>query len=215
MTEIWFIRHGETEWNRTHRLQGWRDTPLNSAGQSQAEKLAERMVIDAQRTPFDAIYASDLQRARQTADATATRLNMAVHTEPGIRERGYGVLEGLNRGELERDQPEQYAAWKSREPVRALNGGESLGEFQRRVLTAVDSIVSKHPDERLLVFTHGGVLDILWRRALDLPLDAHRRDPVLNVSVNRIGIADTGWTLLSWGDVAHVKDETADDFSAR
>ena len=96
MTEIWFIRHGETDWNRQRRLQGWQDIPLNEAGRQQAAQLAARMRDEAVQTRFDALYSSDLQRARDTAQPVAEQLDLRIRTEPGIRERGFGVLEGLD-----------------------------------------------------------------------------------------------------------------------
>ena len=213
MTEIWFIRHGETDWNRQRRLQGWQDTPLNEAGRAQAAQLARRLSEDARRAPFSALYSSDLQRAHATAAAVAAPLGLAVQTEPGVRERGFGVLEGLEIGRVDDLAPQAAAAWKSRDPVRELEGGETLGAFQRRVVDAVHALAERHAGERVLVFTHGGVLDIVWREAQGVPLDAPRQAPLLNAGINRIAVAAGQWSLLDWGDVAHVA-HSSDDVTA-
>ena len=134
MTEIWFIRHGETDWNRQRRLQGWQDIPLNEFGRNQAGLLASRLREDARGTPFDAIYSSDLQRAHATATPVSEQLDLRVRVEPGIRERGFGVLEGLDLERIDVLAPEAAAAWRSRDPLRALDGGETLGQFQSRVI---------------------------------------------------------------------------------
>jgi probable phosphoglycerate mutase len=211
MTEIWFIRHGETDWNRTRRIQGWKDIPLNDAGELQAQRLAERLEREAQHQPFNALYSSDLQRAHHTALPVAERLTMRVRTEPGIRERSYGVLEGLDTITSEQLAPEARAAWKSRDPDRAIEGGESLGQFRTRILSTVEDLAVRHRDERVLVFTHGGVLDILWRRAKGLPLDAPRDVPLLNVGINRIVIDGTDWRVDTWADVSHMGMATDSD----
>jgi probable phosphoglycerate mutase len=211
MTEIWFIRHGETDWNRTRRIQGWKDIPLNDAGELQAQRLAERLEREAQHQPFNALYSSDLQRAHHTALPVAERLAMRVRTEPGIRERSYGVLEGLDTITSEQLAPEARAAWKSRDPDRAIEGGESLGQFRTRILSTVEDLAVRHRDERVLVFTHGGVLDILWRRAKGLPLDAPRDVPLLNVGINRIVIDGTDWRVDTWADVSHMGMATDSD----
>jgi len=204
-TEIWLIRHGETAWNRERRLQGWKDIPLNDEGTDQAAKLARRLTRDAQSGPFEAIYSSDLQRAHDTAQAAADLLQVRVRPEPGLRERCYGVLEGLAMNELAVHQPEAAAAWHSREPDRQLEGGESLRQFRDRVVTTMEDVVARHPDARVLLFAHGGVLDIAWRHAQGIPL-THPRDAVLlNTAVNRLSFKDGHWSVMGWGDISHIK----------
>jgi len=213
MTEIWFIRHGETGWNRQHRIQGWQDTELNEAGRAQAGQLAARLQETAGQAPFDALYSSDLQRARTTARPVAERLGLELRIEPGIRERRFGVLEGLELARIDELAPEAAAAWKSRDPERSLEGGEALGQFRRRVVDAVEAIAMRHPGGRVLAFTHGGVLDIIWREAQGMPLNTPRNALLLNVAINRVGVAPGQWSMLDWGDVAHVV-RAEDDASA-
>jgi probable phosphoglycerate mutase len=214
MTEIWFIRHGETDWNRAHRLQGWQDIPLNGVGQAQSLRLAERLARDAREHTIDAIYSSDLQRAQATAQPAAERLGMRLRIEPGLRERGFGVLEGLDMHTTQEVAPEAHAAWKSRQADRMLEGGEALGQFRSRILSTVKDIAERHPGQRVLAFTHGGVLDILWRQAYHVALDAPRDAQLLNVSVNRVSIDGQNWQVLEWGDVSHEKTgTTAHDLS--
>ena len=212
MTEIWFIRHGETDWNHQRRLQGWQDIPLNDAGRNQAGLLAHRM-RQLEDTRFGAIYSSDLQRALHTAEPVSAVLELRVRTEPGLRERGFGVLEGLDYDSLDTKAPEAAAAWKSRDPLRALEGGETLGQFQSRILATVEDIASRHEGERILAFTHGGVLDIIWRHASGVPLNGPRDAALLNVSINRVEVAPRQWRVIDWGDVSHVLDEVGDDIT--
>ena len=211
MTEIWFIRHGETDWNRQRRLQGWQDIPLNEFGRNQAGLLASRLREDARSTPIDAIYSSDLQRAHATATPVSEQLDLRVRIEPGIRERGFGVLEGLDLDRIDVLAPEAAAAWRSRDPLRPLDGGETLGQFQSRVISTVDDVASRHDGERILMFTHGGVLDIIWRHASGVPLNAPRDAALLNVSITRVGVRGRQWEVLDWGDVGHVDTEVGND----
>ncbi len=215
MTEIWFIRHGETDWNVARRMQGWQDIPLNDNGIEQARKLAGRLKADGERSPFAALYSSDLMRAHDTASAVAEQLDLRVRTEPGVRERCFGVLEGVDLEQMDQLQPEAARSWKSREANSPLEGGETLGQFRARVVDAVDALAQRHAHERILVFTHGGVLDIIWRHAQNLPLTAPRDSLLLNVSINRINVDQGRWRISSWGDVAHVHAPVEDDFSAR
>jgi len=211
MTEIWFIRHGETDWNLARRLQGWQDTPLNPQGITQAARVAARLREEAEDAPFAAVYSSDLQRAHHTAVPAAEALGLRVRPEPGLRERGFGVLEGLNMDELDTLAPQAAAAWKSRDPLRALEGGETLGQFRARVVAAAEDIALRHPGERVLAFTHGGVLDVVWREASGLPLNAPRDALLLNASINRVGLDGGRWHMLAWGDVAHMAERARDD----
>lgn len=211
MTEIWFIRHGETDWNRQRRLQGWQDIPLNEFGRNQVGLLASRLREEARATPIRAIYSSDLQRAHATAVPVSAQLDLRVRVEPGIRERSFGVLEGLDLERIDVLAPEAAAAWRSRDPLRALDGGETLGQFQSRVISTVNDVASRHESERILMFTHGGVLDIVWRHASGVPLNAPRAAALLNVSINRVGVRARRWEVLNWGDVGHVAAEVGDD----
>ncbi|MEI2417508.1 histidine phosphatase family protein [Orrella sp. JC864] len=214
MTEFWFIRHGETDWNVARRMQGWQDIPLNANGVAQARKLALRLRGDAEHSPFSALYSSDLMRAHHTAQAISEQLDLRIRTEPGVRERCFGVLEGVELARMDQAQPEAAAAWKSRDPHRPIEGGETLGQFRARVVDAVDALASRHAHERVLVLTHGGVLDIIWHHAQDLPLNAPRQEPLLNVSINRVVVDAGSWRIANWGDVGHMNVAVEDDFSA-
>lgn len=109
MTEILLIRHGETDWNRVRRMQGHIDIGLNSHGRLQAQALAKALVAE----PPAAIYASDLQRARDTAQAVADIHGMSVHIEVALRERCYGAFEGLRYDDISQHFPEAFAQWRA------------------------------------------------------------------------------------------------------
>jgi probable phosphoglycerate mutase len=211
MTEIWLIRHGETDWNRARRLQGWQDTPLNAHGLNQARRLAERLERDASNGPFAAIYSSDLRRAHDTALPVSERLGLRVRSEPGLRERCYGVLEGVTMDRMDIEQPDAAAAWKSRDPDRSLDGGETLRQFHNRVVATVEDVAERHRGARVLLFTHGGVLDIVWRHAHGIPLTHARDAALLNAGVNRIAVENRRWRVMGWGDIAHISTLAADD----
>jgi len=216
MTEIWFMRHGETDWNVVRRLQGWRDIALNETGRTQAEYLGTRLAQAAEHTPFDAAYSSDLQRTMQTLAPAMTHLNMRATLEPGLRERHYGALEGLAIGELaDKAPPEAYASWVNREVDGSVGDGETLRQFHDRVIGTVQAIAARHPDQRVLVMTHGGVLDIILRHAQGTPLgDKQRRTPMFNVSINRVAIGEQGWDIQGWGDVSHMPAPVGNDIVA-
>jgi broad specificity phosphatase PhoE len=138
MTTLLLVRHGETDWNAAGRLQGHTDRPLNDYGRRQARELADRLAGDG----IQAMYASDLSRARETAEILAARLGLDVVTDPDLREKDWGSWEGLT----------------SDERARVEFAGESTEAHRERVLRAVHRIVEAHPGERVAVVTHGGSL---------------------------------------------------------
>ena len=211
MSEFWFIRHGETDWNLARRLQGWQDIPLNNTGLAQAARLAQRLRDDAVDTPFAALYSSDLRRARATAQAVGAAVGLPVHIEHGIRERNFGVLEGLQYDTLDETAPEAAAAWRSRDPDRLLKGGETLGGFNTRVLYTIEELARRHAGHRVLVVTHGGVLDLIWRRANGIALSEPRHTKMLNAAINRVRIDGQGWHMLEWSDDRHIAEPARDD----
>ena len=138
MTELLLVRHGETDWNAEGRLQGHTDRPLNEYGRRQAKELADRLASEH----VDAIYASDLSRARETAEIVGARLGLTVAIDPGLREKHWGNWEGLTGDE--------------RAAVEHV--GESTEEHRDRVMAAIRRIVVRHPSQRIVVVTHGGSL---------------------------------------------------------
>lgn len=202
MTEFLFIRHGETDWNRQQRFQGRIDVPLNSTGRLQAERLAERLAPEV----VAALYASDLTRAMQTAEPLARTWKLGTRPEPGLREQGFGILEGLDVPTIRLQHAELWARWTERRADFALPGGESVRDFSARVLDAVARLARVHVGERVAVVTHGGVLDMLWRHARAEPLDGARACPIPNTGLNRLRWRDGALEIETWGDDAHLAD---------
>ncbi|HEY5801820.1 MAG TPA: histidine phosphatase family protein [Burkholderiaceae bacterium] len=211
MTELLLIRHGETAWNAERRLQGHTDIALNAAGLRQADALGRALAAEK----LDAIYASDLARASQTAQAVAAHHGLPVQTRAALRERCYGGFEGLRYLEIEQRYPQQYAAWQARDVDASLPPGEREGEsfrqFYERSLAALRAIALQHAGQRIAIVAHGGVLECAYRAAHGLPLDVARNFPVLNASVNRIAVDSGLLRVLQWGDVAHLSASAMDE----
>jgi len=200
MTEFIFIRHGETDWNRQQRFQGQIDVPLNTTGHHQAARLAARLA----QTPHDLLFSSDLVRARETAAPLAAAWRLPVLPLPGLREQGFGILEGLDVPTIQSEHADLWAAWLVHQADFVLPGGESLRSFHRRVLDTVTRLAVEHPGHRLAVVTHGGVLDMLWRTAHALPLDGRRDCEIPNTGINELHWRDGRLAIERWADVAHL-----------
>ena len=208
-TEFIVVRHGETAWNAEGRIQGHLDSPLNEEGLAQALLLGDRLA----REPFSQLYSSDLGRALQTAQPLADRSGRRVATEVRLRERHLGIFQGLTGVECERHSPEHYARFKSREPEHVIPGGESVRQVYERVSAVFGELERKHPGERVVVVTHGGVLDAVYRLASATPLQRPRDFPIFNASVNVVRYEDGRWSMVRWGDISHLtRDAALDDF---
>lgn len=215
MTEIWLVRHGETPWNVERRIQGWEDIGLNENGEQQAHALGQHLVsLKASGQTIDAVYTSDLKRAHRTATIAANALGLSAIAIDGIRERNFGVLQGLLFNDMDKYQPLAAAAWRSRDPNAQIDGAETLGEFHRRVVATINNIAAKHGGQRVMVVSHGGALDIIWRQATGVTLDAPRDALLLNASINRIAVSPTRWSLIEWGQVAHLAQPSGHDATA-
>lgn len=200
-TRICFVRHGETDWNAERRIQGQIDIGLNVTGRAQAMAAAFGLA----HHKFAAIYASDLLRAQQTAQAAATRLGLKVRLAPGLSERHYGLFQGLTAAEGEVKHPAAYAHYAARTPGYAFETGESLTGFAARVVAAVDDLAHRHAGQTLLAVTHGGVLDVIYRRATGRELSAPRDFTIPNAALNWFDIDAAGWRLVKWADRDHLE----------
>jgi probable phosphoglycerate mutase len=210
-TRILAIRHGETAWNVDTRLQGHLDIPLNDVGLRQAQHLAQALV---QRDAIDAIYASDLLRAHTTAQAIAQATGQTVSTHPGLRERHFGAFQGRTFAEIEVELPEHAGHWRKRTPDWSPpEGGESLIDLRERIVATVDELAARHPGQQVVMVAHGGVLDILYRAATRLELQAPRTWALTNTAVNRLLWTPQGLSLVGWGDTTHLDTLAKDESS--
>jgi probable phosphoglycerate mutase len=175
-TTILLARHGETDWNRQGRFQGHADPPLNELGRAQARELAERLAA----TPFDAVYSSDLLRARETAEILATSHDVPVITDAGLREVDVGSWSGLTRAEI-----------SERFPDAEHHDGETREEHLARVLETVERIAHTHPGERILVVSHGGSLRALRRHCTGEPVH-----PIANCGVYELCFEDGAFAAI-------------------
>jgi 2,3-bisphosphoglycerate-dependent phosphoglycerate mutase len=208
-TRILAIRHGQTAWNADSRIQGHTDIALDAVGAWQAGRLAQALGDEE----IHAVYSSDLARAHQTAAPLAARKGLQAQVDIGLRERAFGEFEGLSFAQIEQRWPDQSARWRRRDPEFGARGGEVLRAFRDRVVAAVTRLALRHQGQCIALVTHGGVLDLLYREATRLALDAPRTWQAANASINRLLHSGAGLVLVGWADVGHLDaaDERAAD----
>jgi len=200
-TRICFIRHGETDWNVSKHIQGQTDIPLNETGQRQALAMTD----NAAQHNFSAIYSRDLNRAQNTAQVLADRRGLNVQPLPLLRERHFGIFEGVTSAEGKEKYPEAHAYHHARDTHYNFETGESMLQLAERISTAVNHIARLHIGQTVAAVTHGGVLDILYRKATGRPLHTPRDFSVPNCALNwfRIESHENGendWHLEAWDD---------------
>lgn len=207
-TQFCFVRHGETNWNAERRLQGHLDIPLNEKGKKQASLTARGL----RAHQFDRIYSSDLLRTRETARHASEALGLDVHMQPALRERHFGLFQGLTYQEAEQNHPEAYRRFHGREAhYTPPEGGESLLALSLRVKHCLEAIARKHPGEKVLIVTHGGVLDVVHRMATGKDLAAPRDFSIPNAALNWLEWQNGHWAMLEWADQSHLDQDGLDE----
>ena len=202
-TRIIAVRHGETDWNAATRIQGHTDIALNTTGLAQARQLGLALAQD----DIDAVYASDLSRAADTAQAIATHHGLNVLTHQGLRERHFGHFEGLTWAEIETNHPLDAKRWRDREPGFTPAGGESLDVLKARVQQTLNDIATKHVGQHIVLAAHGGIMDQLYRLAAGLDLFTKRSWHLGNCAVNRLLWTPGSLSLVIWGDTSHLPSD--------
>lgn len=203
-TKLCLIRHGETAWNAERRLQGHTDTPLNPKGVLQARQMAQ--ALKDINLGFDVLYTSDLKRAVDTANAVVELFGVEAQVDSALRERNFGALQGLSITEAPLLRPDIWQAHIARDLDHDLEGGESIQQFSLRVRNALDGIQKRHAGKTILVVSHGGTLDMMYRIASNQSLSAQRIVSVPNASLNWISHEESsGWVVDQWADTRHLK----------
>ena len=198
-TTFLFIRHGQTDWNVQGRWQGFTDIPLNEVGRAQAHALAKRLAS----WPLDVVYASDLERAAETAAILAAPHRLQPILTPVWRERGLGALEGLTQAEIHKNYPYLLLPRSFIEGP----GSESYDKLRKRVIGGYNKLVRQHKGQTVAIITHGGTLRMIVSHVLDLPgrlfapfhLDG-------NTGITRVHVDKKGQSSLSLlNDTAHLE----------
>ena len=206
ITRLCLVRHGETAWNAEGRVQGQTDVPLNEIGAGQANAVGAALAGER----FAAIYSSDLTRVRQTAEPAARRMGLEVRYDPALRERHYGMFETLTYAEVRERFREDYARFRRKDPDYDFRSGESLRRFNERALGCVGGLARRHSGETILVFTHGGVLEMVYRHATAIGLAVPREFEIPNAAINWVEVSGESWSVQRWAERAHLEN-TLDD----
>lgn len=207
MTRICLVRHGETDWNAARRIQGSRDIDLNEGGRRQALCAARSLVGKG----ITALYSSDLMRAWNTASAIGRALGLTPRPAPQMRERNYGVFEGLTYEEASVRYPVAYERHRARDPEFDYETGETLKTMYQRVSGKLETLAKIHGGETIAVVVHGGVLDIIHRHVRQASLETRRDFEIPNAGLNWLAHDGSSWCIEAWAETDHLKVEALDE----
>ena len=201
MVKVILVRHGETEWNRLHQIQGSNsDTPLNNTGKQQVKRLALRL----KKEPIQAIYCSPLERALETAWTIASHHRLEVLLEPDLKEFDLGELEGTKIEDLDKSYREILFITRDGETFPRVPGGESLREVQQRAWSAIQRIISQHPEGEIVIVSHYFLLLTILCQGLNLPLLEMSRLRLDAASMSILTFNGQFSRLLLLNDTCHI-----------
>ena len=195
------VRHGETEWNLEGRRQGHLDSPLTAKGIAQSEALAQRLA----NYSFSSLYSSDLGRAYQTAKLISDTTGHTILVDQRLRERNLGIFQGLKGDEIQQAYPGKLLLHKTGDPDYIIPQGESSRQQAQRNISCLEEFAQKHTGKVIVIVTHGGVLNALFRHILSIPIEAPRRFEFMNASINIFSCGKGTWMLQTWGEISHLQ----------
>lgn len=199
------IRHGESTWNERHRIQGQLDPPLSEKGREQARLLAERL-SGRRHSRVAALYASDLERAMQTASPVEKATGVTLQTMPELREIFLGEWEGLHTAELAERFPDAWAKWLVEPNWDLVPGGEGAAAFDARVASAVDAMLDRHPNADVIAVTHGGVIQVALHRIVGKASQGLFPFRISNASITVIERRDGRLVIAGVNDIGHLEN---------
>jgi len=205
ITEVVLIRHAQTEWNVQGRFIGQLDSPLTNQGLQDTELLARRLMSGH----IDHIYCSDLGRSLVTASCITRHVKSKVDIDKRLRERSFGVFEGLSVKEIELKYPEVQVLTRHCADF-AIPQGESKSQVLQRALSCVNELVKRHQGERIILVTHGGLMTVLLKHILGLHPDAERTYEVPNAAFNVLTYHESrrpNWMVKTLGDTCHLQQD--------
>lgn len=201
-TEIYLVRHGQTESNQAGKIQGQSNSPLSPLGIQQSKALAQRL----KGIKFSSFISSPLERALETSRHLGNEINMAPEADRNFQEISFGEVEGLTWPEVEILHPELCKQWKYHVLDKSLPGGESRQDLVSRVMPALQKLVKTHPGQKILVVTHGGLLAAIFGEVLGIPSGTRPQCAIDNTSINILRFKNNKWKIKTWGDTAHLEN---------
>jgi 2,3-bisphosphoglycerate-dependent phosphoglycerate mutase len=206
------VRHGETAWNAEGRIQGMLDVPLNELGLAQAKVVADEL---ARSIDVASIVCSDLVRTRETAKPLVDATGFAITFDARLRERHFGVLQGITYDEWRIRDAEGMARYNAGDADYGPEGGETARGFLDRCVNAITDLVIASNEKTLILVTHGGVVSSMYRHSQGLEFHSQRTWSVPNASISEWRVEyqnrEPTFYCVRIGDAAHLEEPALDE----
>ncbi len=200
MTKLILVRHGQTDWNKEGRFQGQSDVALSEEGIRQAEDLAAHFPVDS----VDAVYSSDLIRARRTAEIIANRFGLRVEAKQSLREINFGDWEGLTYDEIILNWPEALSNFLQHPDILEVPNGETFPQVRKRAMDAIGDILEEQDGKSVVLTAHGGILRSILTAVLHMPLQYLWSIRQFNTAVSIVRYDEGNWTIELMNSTAHL-----------
>lgn len=185
-TELYLLRHGQTDWNKQSIFQGQTDIELNETGIAEAKKAADIFT----KIKLDHIYSSDLKRAKKTASFVAAQKDLKIKEDSNAREMNFGDWEGLKFDQIKEQYTDELEAWQDDPLHNSPSNGEQMLDFKKRIVDFFNQIIEENKGDKILVVTHGGVIKLYLSVVLGSELADFWQFQIDNCSVTEIKIYD-------------------------
>ena len=196
MTEILFIRHGETDCNKRHLYYGHLNPSLNETGINQLKNTKKK--LEKMNEKIDIIFSSDLKRCRESLEILEIDKNIKQHFSENLRELNFGILEGKTYKEIENQFPHYVNEMKNNWRNFKAEGGESLSDLQKRSVAKINKIKNEHKNKKILVVVHAGVIQSLISYYLFNNLDGYWKFRLDNGSITKMTVMDDGFIYFNY-----------------
>lgn len=201
MVTVILIRHGDTDWNQEQVFRGTIDVPLNQTGLAQARAAGQALA----EIPIDALYASPLARAFETAQALAEGRGIAVTTEDGLNDIDFGLWQGMSKDEVIKEHPDLYRTWLTDPQLVTFPRGENLLKVQKRAMAALERAMDSNPGKTIALVSHRVVTKVMLCGVLGLELSCFWRVKQDTCALNRFIYDDGSYCLTLLNDTCHLK----------
>ncbi|MCF6465123.1 histidine phosphatase family protein [Clostridium sp. Cult2] len=202
MKKIYLVRHGESEWNVSKKIQGQQDIPLTGTGIKQAHLIGNRLINEK----IDRIYSSDLSRAYITAKIIGSKLNMDVIPMKEFREINFGIWEGITNDKMSKEHKKELILWRKSPDKLHIKDAETLKELQLRAMNGINMIIDNEDVDNILIVSHSATLKIIILGLLDMDLTYFKNFTVNNVSLSIVEVREHNKVLILLNDTCHLKE---------
>ncbi len=202
-TRIYFVRHGESEWNIINKVQGQKNSLLTENGKLQAAKLANRL----KNHDIDIIYSSDLTRAYETALTIANEKNMIPIKNSNLQEMNFGIWEGELFNDILVEHKEDYLKWVKSPELLEIPKGETIHDLENRVGSEVKKIINVNKGKNILIVSHGTALKTMILSLLNTSLNNYKNLAMGNVSLSIVEVRDYNNVLITYNDTSHLEGD--------